>query len=139
MPSPLEVPVSNKTKQNLPWSDSDQEYVKELVYATYDLLREADVALEPDRELIKKLQDLLQGIHIIKDLFKAFHGCPDRTVADVGNAMELTRNGVYFLLHKVGLDPDDFRKARPRLRSLIARSNLSDLVETVWALSPQKR
>lgn len=132
-------PVNEKERPRRARKTKDEAFVRILVDKAFRLKQGA---YQHDPALFKEIEDLLLGIWTIHDLLDAFQKSPDGKIGGphgVASQLNLTRNGVYFRLDTVGLDPVDFCTPHAYLGGLLKQSRpLRHLVEKVHKLKLPK-
>jgi hypothetical protein len=110
------------------WNESDKAYVDRLVNKAFEQMRKAHD--DHDKKLFGEKQELLIGILIIADLCKAYRHSRTKNIdgpGGVARQMHLSRNGVYFRLDAVKLNPHDFKEEDAQVGALIKKSSLKRL------------
>jgi hypothetical protein len=112
-------------RHSFQWSDDDRVYIDRLVDKGFEHQRAA--IQQGNIRVFKEVEELLVGILMIADLFKAYRTSRTKNIdgpGGVARQMHLSRNGVYFRLMAVKLDPDDFKAEGAGMAALIQKSSL---------------
>jgi len=153
MPNPWNQQVSTKTqpetdkakectttageKECVDMVVAENQRVQDVVDKAFALQKRAYD--EEDTGILKEVQELLMGILVVRELLATFERSEGRRIGGergVAKLLKLTRNGVYFRLDMVKLEPVDFRRKNARLWGLINKSPLlKNLIERVQKLS----